>query len=141
MTDAWIVCLGRRTIGRVWETTARPADEDHSKAFRLSSEAVWNWDELGRVLLVELPTTFVPGCRLRLALDGERVRGRASPREVDAPIDDEDVVRLPTLLEANRLPEAAMQHPDANRGRRLREADAKDVRHLGPEARVDRLGE
>jgi len=69
MTAAWIVCLGRRTISRVWETTARSADEDHSKAFRLFSEAVWNWDELGRILLVKLLATFVPGSRVWLVLD------------------------------------------------------------------------
>ena len=39
MLGAWIVCLGRRTISRVWETTGRSRWEDHSAAFRLFSEA------------------------------------------------------------------------------------------------------
>jgi hypothetical protein len=69
MVSAWVVCLGRRSISRVWETTGRSADEDHSKAFRLFSEAAWNWDELGRILLVKLLAAFVPGSRVWLVID------------------------------------------------------------------------
>jgi DDE superfamily endonuclease len=69
MTAAWVVCLGRRTVSRVWETTGRSAAEDHSKAFRLFSEAAWNWDELGRILLVKLLAAFVPGSRVWLVID------------------------------------------------------------------------
>ena len=69
MTCAWVVCLGRRTVSRVWETTGRSAKEDHSKAFRLFSEAAWNWDELGRILLVKLLAAFVPGSRVWLVID------------------------------------------------------------------------
>ena len=54
MVAAWIVCLGRRTISRVWETTGRSAEHSHCPAFRLFSEAAWNWDEVGRILLVKL---------------------------------------------------------------------------------------
>ena len=32
---AWIVCLGRRTISRVWETTGQSDTRDHASAFRL----------------------------------------------------------------------------------------------------------
>lgn len=69
MTTAWLVCLGRRSISRVWETTGRSASEDHSKAFRLFSAAVWNFDEVGRILLVKLLATFVPGSRVWLVVD------------------------------------------------------------------------
>jgi hypothetical protein len=69
MSAAWVVCLGRRCISRVWETTGRSKDEDHSKAFRLFSEAVWNWDELGRILLVKLLALLVPGTRVWLVVD------------------------------------------------------------------------
>lgn len=69
MTCAWVVCLGRRTVSRVWETTGRSAKEDHSKAFRLFSSAAWNWDELGRILLVKLLAAFVPGARVWLVAD------------------------------------------------------------------------
>jgi hypothetical protein len=69
MVTAWVVCLGRRSISRVWETTGRSASEDHSKAFRLFSEAAWNWDEIGRILLVKLLAAFVPGSRVWLVTD------------------------------------------------------------------------
>ena len=42
MVAAWIVCVGRRTISRVWETTGRSAQHSHCPAFRLFSEAAWN---------------------------------------------------------------------------------------------------
>src|SRR3954471_19737509 len=49
MVVAWAACLGRRTISRVWQTTGRAEKEDHSKAYRLFNQAVWNWDCLAQV--------------------------------------------------------------------------------------------
>jgi hypothetical protein len=69
MTAAWVVCLGRRTVSRVWETTGRSRHEDPSKAFRLFSSAAWNWDEIARILLVKLLAAFVPGSRVWLVCD------------------------------------------------------------------------
>jgi hypothetical protein len=69
MVPAWIVCLGRRTISRVWETTGRAADHNHAPAFRLFSAAAWNWDEVCRILLVQLLAALVPGARVWLVLD------------------------------------------------------------------------
>jgi hypothetical protein len=69
MVPAWIVCLGRRTISRVWETTGHAADHDHSAAFRLFHAAAWNWDEVCRLLLVKLLLAFVPGSRVWLVID------------------------------------------------------------------------
>jgi len=69
LVSAWIVCLGRRTISRVWETTGRAATEDHSHAFRLFNQAAWNWDELCRILLLRLLVALVPGTTLWLVTD------------------------------------------------------------------------
>jgi hypothetical protein len=69
MLAAWIVCLGRRSISRVWETTGRSAAEDHSPAFRLFNQAVWNWDELCRITLVRLLAALVPGTAVWLVID------------------------------------------------------------------------
>jgi hypothetical protein len=55
MLRAWIVCLGRCTISRVWETTGLSQHHDHSAAFRLFSQAAWNWDEIGRLLIIQIP--------------------------------------------------------------------------------------
>ena len=69
MTAAWVVCLGRHTISRVWQTTGRSKDHSHCPAYRLFSEAVWNADEVGRILLVKLLAAFVPGSRVWLVID------------------------------------------------------------------------
>ena len=41
MVAAWIVCLGRRSISRVWETTGQAEQRNHAAAFRLFSQAAW----------------------------------------------------------------------------------------------------
>jgi hypothetical protein len=64
-----VLCLGRRTISRLWETTGRSADEDHSHAFRLFNQAAWNWDELCRILLVRLLAVLIPGTAVWLVID------------------------------------------------------------------------
>lgn len=69
MVGAWIVCLGRRTISRVWETTGQSRTKDHTAAFRLFSEAVWNWDEVCRLLVIEIVAQLVPGSEVWLVVD------------------------------------------------------------------------
>jgi hypothetical protein len=69
MTAAWVVCLGRHTISRVWQTTGRSKDHCHCPAYRLFSEAAWNADEVGRILLLKLLFAFVPGSRVFLVID------------------------------------------------------------------------
>ena len=66
---AWIVCLGRRSVSRVWETTGQSATRDHSAAFRLFSAAVGNWDEVGRLLILAIVAQLVPGMRIWLVVD------------------------------------------------------------------------
>ena len=69
MLGGWIVCVGRRTISRVWETTGLSQDHDHSAAFRLFREAVWNWDEVGRLLILDILAHLVPGTQVWLVVD------------------------------------------------------------------------
>lgn len=69
MVAAWIVCLGPRSVSRVWETTGRSKKRSHCPAYRLFSHAVWNWDEVMKVLLVQLLTTFVPDAHIWLVID------------------------------------------------------------------------
>src|SRR4051795_7459957 len=68
MVVAWIVCLGRRTISRVWETTGHTEQRNHAAAYRLFSEAVWNWDEVCRLLLLHV-LALAPGVRLWVVID------------------------------------------------------------------------
>ena len=65
---AWIVCLGRRTISRVWETTGQTEQRNHAAAYRLFSEAVWNWDKVCRLLLLQV-LALVPGVRIWVVVD------------------------------------------------------------------------
>lgn len=69
MVVAWIVCLGRRTISRVWQTTGCAGDSDHSKAYRLFNQALWNWDDVARIFLVELLCDLLPGSSVWLVVD------------------------------------------------------------------------
>ena len=69
MVAAWIVCLGRHTIGRVWETTGQAPQRNHAAAYRLFSQAVWNFDEVARILLVRLLAAFIPGSRVWVVID------------------------------------------------------------------------
>ena len=69
MVGAWIVCLGKRSISRVWETTGRSGSEDHSAAFRLFSDAIWNWDEVCRLLILDIVVQLVPGSDVWLVVD------------------------------------------------------------------------
>ncbi len=69
MVAAWIVCLGRRSISRVWETTGQATKRNHAAAFRLFSQAAWNWDEVCRLLLVQVLASMVPGTRVWLVVD------------------------------------------------------------------------
>jgi hypothetical protein len=69
MSVAWILCLGRRTISRVWETTGQANQRNHAAAFRLFSQAVWNWDEVCRLLLLCVLEDLVPGTKVWLVVD------------------------------------------------------------------------
>jgi hypothetical protein len=66
---AWIVCLGRRTIARVWQTTGQAEHHAHSPFYRLFNQAKWNWDELARIFLVELLCDLIPGTKVWLVVD------------------------------------------------------------------------
>src|SRR5947209_4384622 len=69
MVAAWVVCLGRRTISRLWQTTGQAADAAHSKPYRLFNQAVWNWDDLARITLLELLCDLIPGSALWLVVE------------------------------------------------------------------------
>jgi DDE superfamily endonuclease len=68
MVAAWIVCLGRRYISRVWETTGQTKKRNHAAAYRLFSQAAWNWDEVCRLMLLQV-LALVTGVRLWVVVD------------------------------------------------------------------------
>ena len=65
---AWIVCLGRRNISRIWETTGQSEQRNHAAAYRTFSEAVWNWDEVCRLLVLGM-VGLLPGVRIWAVVD------------------------------------------------------------------------
>src|SRR5437762_10708723 len=69
MVAAWIVCLGRRTISRVWETTGQAEERNHAAAFRLFSQAARDWDEVCRLLAIEFLASMLPGRKEWLVVD------------------------------------------------------------------------
>ena len=69
MVAAWIACLGRRTISRVWQTTGQAANTDHCYAYRLFNAAAWNWDDIARIFLIELLCDLIPGSSVWLVVD------------------------------------------------------------------------
>ena len=69
LVAAWLACLGRRTIRRVWETTGRADERNHAAAFRLLSQAARNWEEVCRLFLPQVVVRVVPGLRLWVVAD------------------------------------------------------------------------
>jgi hypothetical protein len=69
VVTAWALCLGRRTISRIWQTTGMAANHDHSPFYRFFNQAVWNWDEIAHIFLIELICEFIPGCTIWLVVD------------------------------------------------------------------------
>ncbi|MGF1579090.1 MAG: transposase [Gemmataceae bacterium] len=69
MAVCWIVCLGPRTIRRVWQTTGRDEKENHANTYRLFIEAKWNWDNVARIWVLKVLLKILPGCRLRAVID------------------------------------------------------------------------
>ncbi len=68
LVAAWIVCLGRRNISRIWETTGQSDQRNHAAAYRTFSEAVWNWDEVCRLLVLRM-VGLLPGVRIWAVVD------------------------------------------------------------------------
>ena len=69
MIGAWIVCLGRRSISRIWETTGKVEERNRAAAFRPFSEAVWDWDEVCHSLICSLLVHLVPVMNIWVAID------------------------------------------------------------------------
>jgi DDE superfamily endonuclease len=65
----WIVCPGPRTISEVWQATGRAATHHHDTAYSLFSSAVWEWDELGKILLLLIVTRLIPTGAIWLVVD------------------------------------------------------------------------
>jgi hypothetical protein len=57
---AWVVCPGPHTLSEVWQATGLAAKRHHDAAYSLFRSAKWDWDELGKILLLLLAARLVP---------------------------------------------------------------------------------
>ena len=55
----WIIAPGPRTITEVWQATGRAAKHHWDTAYALFASAQWNWDELGKILILLIVTRLI----------------------------------------------------------------------------------
>jgi hypothetical protein len=66
---AWAVCPGPHTISEVWQATGLAAKRHHDLAYALFHSAKWDWDDVGKVLLLLIVAHLVPTGVIWLAVD------------------------------------------------------------------------
>jgi hypothetical protein len=69
VVEAWIICLGPRTLSEVWQFCILQRLRHYGCVYDLFSRALWDWDDLGKILLALLLVEFVPTGHVWLAVD------------------------------------------------------------------------
>jgi hypothetical protein len=69
LVGAWALCPGPRTISEVWQATGQAARRHHDTAYALFGSAKWDWDELGRILVLVIVARLVPNGVVWLVVD------------------------------------------------------------------------
>jgi DDE superfamily endonuclease len=69
VVEGWIVCLGPRTLSEVWQFSVLQRVRHYSAIYDLFSRANWDWDDLGKILLLLLLLEFVPSGFVWIAVD------------------------------------------------------------------------
>ena len=65
----WVVCPGPRAISEVWQATGRAASHHHDTAYSLFSSAVWEWDELAKILGLLIVARLIPTGAIWIVVD------------------------------------------------------------------------
>jgi hypothetical protein len=65
----WVICPGPRTITEVWQATGRAAEHHWDCAYSLFASASWDWDDLGRVLVLVIVARLIPTGAVWLVVD------------------------------------------------------------------------
>lgn len=65
----WIVALGPRTISEVWQATGRAATHHWGTAYAFFADAKWDWDELGKILILLVVARLVPTGTVWIVVD------------------------------------------------------------------------
>jgi hypothetical protein len=66
---AWALCPGPHTLSEVWQATGLAAKRHHDLAYALFHSAKWDWDDLGKILLLLIAVRLVPTGALWLVVD------------------------------------------------------------------------
>jgi hypothetical protein len=66
---AWALCPGPHTIAEVWQMTGLAAKRHHDLAYSLFHSARWDWDDVGKVLLLLIVARLIPAGAVWLAVD------------------------------------------------------------------------
>jgi hypothetical protein len=69
MVGAWALCPGPRTISEVWQATGQAARRHHDTAYALFGSAKWDWDEVGKILILVIVARLVPTGVVWLVVD------------------------------------------------------------------------
>jgi len=65
----WITALGPRTISEVWQATGRAAHHHWDTAYSFFASAKWDWDELGKILVLMVVARLVPTGTVWIVVD------------------------------------------------------------------------
>jgi hypothetical protein len=65
----WIIAPGPRTISEVWQATGRAGQQHWDTAYALFSSASWDWDDLGKILVLIIVVKLIPTGIIWLVVD------------------------------------------------------------------------
>jgi DDE superfamily endonuclease len=65
----WILCNGPHTLSGVWQATGLAAKRHHDIAYAVFHSAVWEWDDLGLILVTLILAHLLPGGVVWLVVD------------------------------------------------------------------------
>jgi hypothetical protein len=65
----WVLTPGPRTISEVWQATGRAAEHHWDCAYALFSSASWEWDELGKILILLVVARLIPAGTVWVLVD------------------------------------------------------------------------
>ena len=65
----WIVAPGPRTVSEVWQATGRAGTHHWDTAYSFFSSAKWEWDEVGKILVLLVVTKLIPTGEIWIVVD------------------------------------------------------------------------
>jgi hypothetical protein len=69
LVAAWAVCPGPHTVSEVWQATGLAGKRHHDLAYALFHSARWDWDDVGKVLVLLVVAHLIPAGTVWLVVD------------------------------------------------------------------------